>query len=689
MGEKGEELTAVDAGSERAGVETVSEGEIQEILMKYDRESAYRRIPGAYSVVIAVIAIAFSLFQLYTAAFGVLPAQIQRAVHLGFGVLLAYLLYPASRRGLRRLAWHDVVLAVAAALTMGYVVLNFQSLLVRAGAYTKVDIAIGAIGILLVLEATRRVVGLPILIVVSCFLAYAYFGRYVPGFFQHRGASLSRLVGHMFFTTEGMFGIPLGVSSTYIFLFILFGAFLEKTGIGQFFIDIANSIAGHASGGPAKVAVITSALEGTVSGSSVANTVGSGSFTIPMMKRLGYRPEFAGAVEASASTGGQIMPPVMGAAAFLMAEFLGVPYLRIAKSAVIPAILYFTGIFIVVHLEAKKSGLRGMERDKLPRFWRLMRERGQLFLPLVGIIYLLVEGSTPMRAALWGLLVAVVVGFLTKMRMRDVAAAATARGGRRVRGLLGDWAAASTRDILSALEQGARNALGVVIACAAAGMIVGTVTLTGLGLKLANGLIVLARGQLLLTLFFTMITSLILGMGAPTTANYVITSTIAAPALLKLGVPAIAAHMFAFYFGIVADVTPPVALAAFAGAGIARSNPFKTGVEATKLSIAAFIIPYFFVYMPSLLLIGDISWLDTARVVVGALLGMIAVGAAVEGWLVTSTRSLERPLLLVAGLLLIDPRVATDIAGLAILGGVYLAQLARVRRTAAGGRVAA
>jgi TRAP transporter 4TM/12TM fusion protein len=642
--------------SNRVETESVSQAEIEDILMKYDRESAYRRIPGLYSVVISVIAIAFSLFQLYTAAFGVLPAQIQRAVHLGFGVLLAFLLYPASKRGIRKLAWYDVVLAVIGAFVMSYLVWNFKELLVRAGAYTTFDIVIGAIGILLVLEATRRVVGIPILVVVCCFLAYAYFGRYVPGFFQHRGASITRLVGHMFFTTEGMFGIPLGVSSTFIFLFILFGAFLEKTGIGQFFIDIANSVAGHAAGGPAKVAVITSALEGTVSGSSVANTVGSGSFTIPMMKRLGYRPEFAGAVEASASTGGQIMPPIMGAAAFLMAEFIGVPYLQVAKSAIIPAILYFTGVFIVVHLEAKKTGLRGLPRERLPRFWAIMRERGQLFLPLVAIIYLLVEGSTPMKAALWGLVVAVLASCISRAtRMKPA-------------------------DILAALEQGARNALGVVIACAAAGMIVGTVTLTGLGLKLANGLILLARGQLLPTLFFTMVTSLVLGMGAPTTANYVITSTIAAPALLKLGVPVMAAHMFAFYFGIVADVTPPVALAAFAGSGIAKSNPIKTGIEATKLSIAAFLIPYFFVYAPSLLLVGTMSWLDTLRVVAGAVVGMIAVGAAVEGWLLTSTRNVERPVLFVAGLLLIHPHISTDLLGILLIGVVWLAQMARLRR---------
>ncbi len=645
--------------AEVGAYDVVSDEEIEEILMKYDRESSYRRIPGVFSVLISVIAIAFSLFQLYTAAFGVLPAQMQRAVHLGFGVVLTYLLYPATRKGSKKLAWYDVALAVLGVLVMSYPVWNFHSLLIRAGAYTKLDIIIGTIGVLLVLEATRRVVGMPILIVVCVALTYCYFGRYIPGFFQHRGASLQRLVSHMFYTTEGIFGIPLGVSSVFVFLFILFGAFLEKTGIGQFFIDISNSIAGHAAGGPAKVAVITSAFEGTVSGSSVANTVGSGSFTIPMMKKLGYRPEFAGAVEAAASTGGQIMPPIMGAAAFLMAEFIGVPYLQIVKSAIIPALLYFAGVFIVVHLEARKTGLKGMDRDKLPRFWSIMRQRGQLFLPLVIIIYLLVTGSTPMKAALWGLIVAVLSSFLSPAT-------------RMKRG-----------DIIAALEQGARNALGVVIACAAAGMIVGTVTLTGLGLKLANGLIELAHGQLLPTLMFTMLTSLVLGMGAPTTANYVITSTIAAPALLKLGVPAIAAHMFAFYFGIVADLTPPVALAAMAGAGIAKANPLKTAVESTKLAIAAFLVPYFFVYSPSLLLLGNASWLHTLRIAAGALLGMLGLGAGVVAWLITNTMGIERPLLFVGGLSLIHPSLTTDVLGIVCIGAVYFMQKARASRKSA------
>ncbi len=416
---------------------------------------------------------------------------------------------------------------------------------------------------------------------------YSYFGPYFPGFLAHRGYSIQRIVSHMYFTTEGILGIPLGVSASFIFLFILFGAFLEKTGIGKLFIDIADAIAGWAAGGPAKVAVITSALEGTVSGSSVANTVGSGSFTIPMMKKLGYRPEFAGAVEAAASTGGQIMPPVMGAAAFLMAEFTNTPYIEIAKAAAIPACLYFFGIFIEVHFEAKRCGLKGMSRDQLPKFMEVLLKRGHLFVPLVAIIYVLIEGYTPTYAALVGLGLSIVAGMITKATR------------------MSPW------DIITALQAGARGAVGVAMACATAGIIVGVVTLTGIGLKMANGLVEIAGGNLFFTLFFTMITSLILGMGVPTTANYVITSTIAAPALVMLGVPMLAAHLFVFYFGIVADITPPVALAAYAGAGIAKSNPFWTGVTATKLAIGAFIIPYIFVYNPAMILIGTTPLLLT------------------------------------------------------------------------------
>lgn len=632
------------------------------VAEKFDPEARQREPAGRWGRVILLIALAFSCYQLYTGLFGVLPAQLQRSWHLMFALVLIYLLYPARRRRVSPAPTLSDVFLAGAGLAVGlYLVVNYEGLMERAGLYSPADKVAAVVGLLLVLEATRRAVGWPIVAVASLFLVYAYLGPWIPGFLGHRGYTVDRIVTHMLLTTEGVLGIPLGVSATFIFLFILFGAFLEKTGIGRFFIDVANAIAGHAAGGPAKVAVLTSALEGTVSGSSVANTVGSGSFTIPLMKSLGYRPEFAAAVEAAASTGGQIMPPIMGAAAFLMAEFLDMRYVEVAKAAAIPAILYFAGIWIMVHLEAERVGLRGLPRDQLPRLGRLLRQQGYLVLPLVAIIYFLLEGYTPIRAALAGLGVTVITGLLNPSRRL------------------------TPRGILEALVQGARSALGVAAACATAGIIVGVVTLTGLGLKMADALLMLAQGNLVLTLFFVMLTSLILGMGVPTTANYVITSTIAAPAIVKLGVPMLAAHMFAFYFGVVADITPPVALAAFAGAAIARSNPFRTGVNATKLGIAAFLVPYVFVYNPVMLLIGA-TWLDILHVLITATAGMLGVGAGAVGYLRGPLGWPERVVALVGGVLLVDPGWTTDLVGLLLLGGVCLLQLRRPHCTGSPGK---
>ena len=468
----------------------------------------------------------------------------------------------------------------------------------------------------------------------------------------HRGLTLSQLVGHLYFTTEGIFGIPLGVSSTFIFLFILFGAYLESTGLGKFFIDLANSIAGWASGGPAKVAVLSSGLMGTVSGSSVANVVGTGSLTIPMMKKLGYHKNFAGAVEAAASTGGQLMPPVMGAAAFLMAEFVGVPYIDIVKAAVIPALLYFTGVWLGVHFEAKRSNLKGLPRDQLPKMGQLLMERGHLAIPLVVIVYLLVTGYTPMRAALVAIVLSILCSALRKStRMKPI-------------------------EIVRGLDKGARNVLSVLVACASAGIVIGVVTKTGVGLKLASGLLTLSGGLLLPTMFFTMITAIVLGMGVPTTANYVITSTIAAPAIIQMGVPVLAAHMFVFYFGIIADVTPPVALAAFAGAGIAGGNALRTGVNAAKLAIAAFIIPYMFVLSPVILMI-DATIPGLVMTTVTAIIGMIALSSALIGYLADNCRIYERIILAAGGLLLIDPGTVTDLTGIALFAIVLILQLKR------------
>ena len=629
------------------------------VLKKYDRESNTVHYAGWPKKVIAAIAISFSIFQLYTATFGVLDAQLQRAVHLGFGLALAYLLYPFRRAWTRDNFFHpiDMVFAVLGAAAPAYIVIQYRELVTRAGTVTTPDVIAGGLGILLVIEAARRVVGIPMVTVVLFFLAYAFLGPYMPGVLAHRGLSVEQLVSHLYFTTEGIFGIPLGVSSTFIFLFILFGAYLESTGLGKFFIDLANAVAGWASGGPAKVAVLSSGLMGTVSGSSVANVVGTGSLTIPMMKKLGYHPNFAGAVEAAASTGGQLMPPVMGAAAFLMAEFVGVSYIEVVKAAAIPALLYFTGVWLGVHFEAKRKNLKGIPRHELPNPLTLIKERGHLAIPLIVIVYLLVSGYTPMRAALVAIVLSIACAMLRKStRMKPI-------------------------EIVYGLERGAKAVLGVLVACAAAGIIIGVVTKTGVGLRLASGLIDLAGGMLLPAMFFTMLTAIVLGMGVPTTANYVITSTIAAPALVQMGVPILAAHMFVFYFGIIADVTPPVALAAYAGAGISGGNALKTGVHASKLAIAAFIIPYIFVLSPVILMV-DATPLALVMVTLSALVGMIAVSSALCGFLADHCRPYERLLLIVAGLLMIKPGGTTDLIGCAIFAVILVMQYTRAKKIA-------
>ena len=623
----------------------------EEMLKKYEKESDTMHYTGFMAKVISAIAITFSIFQIYTAFYGVLDAQLQRAVHLGFGLTLIYLLYPTCKSWRRdRLHPLDLFLAILGAATPAYILIQYQELVLRAGTVNNVDLVFGTIGVLLVIEATRRVVGIPMVSVVFVFLVYAFVGPYAPGLLAHRGLTMEQLIGHLYFTTEGVFGIPMGVSSTFIFLFILFGAYLETTGLGKFFIDIANAIAGWASGGPAKVAVLSSGLMGTVSGSSVANVAGTGCFTIPMMKKLGYDKDFAGAVEAAASTGGQLMPPVMGAAAFLMAEFVGVPFIEIVKAATIPALLYFTGVWLGVHFEARRLKLKGIPRDQLPKAWVLFKERGHLAIPLVVIVYLLVSGYTPMKAALWAIFLSIAAAMLRKStRMRPI-------------------------EIVEGLEKGARGVLGVLVACAAAGIIIGVVTKTGVGLKLASALLELSGGALLPTMFFTMITAILLGMGVPTTANYVITSTIAAPTLVQLGIPVLAAHMFVFYFGIIADVTPPVALAAYAGSAISGGNALRTGINASKLAIAAFLIPYIFVYSPELLMI-NATFGSLAMALTTALIGMVALSASMIGYFISDVNWLERIGLFAGGLMMIDPSLATDAVGIVLLGGLSAFQL--------------
>ncbi|PPS21411.1 TRAP transporter permease [Brachyspira murdochii] len=648
-------------------IHMITAEEIDDYMSKYDSESRYRRYNDWKKYLIIVISVIFCLFQLYSILSGRITAQVVRATHLAFVMLLAYLLFPMKKDMPKdKLPWYDVILAVIGAASWSYITINFDSLVRRAGIYTSTDIIIGIIGILLVFEACRRIVGLPILIISIVFIIYALFGAYAPGFLNHRGYSLQRLVSHLFYNTEGIMGTPIGASATFIFLFIFFGALLDKTGIGQFFIDICNAIAGGFDGGPAKVAVLTSAMFGTVSGSSVSNTVGTGSFTIPMMKSLGYRPEFAGAVEASASTGGQLMPPIMGAASFLMAESLGIPYMQVAKAAIIPAILYFTGIFIMVHLEAKKTGLKGLSRDSLPKIGELLMKKGYLVIPLLTIIYFFVLGKTAIYAGLMGIIAAAIVALVNSIV--DI--------------IMKRKVSFGLNDLIDVFVNAARNIISVAIACAMAGIIIGVITLTGLGLKIGAGLISISGGIPILLLFLTMISSIILGMGVPTTANYLITSTIAASAIIGLGYEPLAAHMFVFYFGIIADVTPPVALAAMAGAAIAKSDPLKTGIEATKLSIGAFIIPYMFIFNPDILMINT-TISDIIPILITSLIGMFGVSAGLEGYVFRKCKPYERILFIIAGLLSIYPEVYSDIIGIGVIAILVIIQIITKRKNQA------
>ena len=645
--------------------------DVQAIMEKYDRESVTRHLGGFAKWLVFALCLLFSAVQLYAAFTGRVAATQLRPLHLGFVMMLVFLNYPYSKKSNRKkLPVPDILLAALAMGVCLYIALQHVELANRINKNTPLDIWVGGILIVLLFETCRRVVGMPIMCVAGAFLLYAYFGRYMPGDLMHRGYSVKRIITQLVYTTEGIMGTPLGASSTFIFLFVLFGAFLERTEVGNFFIDFANAIAGHKRGGPAKVAVLASALEGTVSGSSVANTVGSGSFTIPMMKKLGYRKEFAAAVEATASTGGQIMPPVMGAAAFLMAESVGVSYLEVVKAALIPAILYFVGIYIIIEFEARKYGLVGMNREDMPKFWPLVRKQGYLILPLLVIIVFLSIGYTPIFSALVGCASCVLCDIIRHLVI-GVVGAVEARRERKEKvnaaRIAGDVAMSTGIDIVASLDKGARSVLGVAVACGMAGIIVGMITLTGIGLTLGNSLTKLAGGNQYLTLIFTMMASIILGMGVPTTANYLITSTIMAGTVMKVvGCDMLAAHLFVFYFGIIADITPPVALAAMAGSAIAKSDPFKTGLNAVKLAIAAFLVPYIFVFNPKMLLIGA-QWYDVLQISLTAIIGMLGIAAALEGYFTRHAHLLQRVLFLAGGLLLIEPGLMTDILGIVII----------------------
>jgi len=630
--------------------------DLDELRRQFDTEARHRELLGWQAMLITVIAVAMSLFHLYTSGFGLLLAMKQLATHLAFVLVLVFLLYPFSQKSAKgKIPWHDFIIAGLALFATMYMVINFEEMVLRAGLPTKMDLIVGFLGIALLLEGTRRVSS-PILPCIAIFfLFYCYFGRYFPEMFQHRGFNIHRIINHMYMGTEGVFGIPLAVSATFVFMFILFGSFLEQTGMGKFIIDLSMALAGHATGGPAKVAVLSSGLMGSISGSSVANVCTTGMFTIPLMKSVGYKPYFAGAVEAVASTGGQIMPPVMGAAAFIMAEFLGVPYIKVALAAIVPALLYYFAVMVQVHLEASRLGLMGLPKDRLPKLWDLLRRKGHLLIPLFGIVYFLLSGYTPLKAAYYGILITVGVSFLNKETRL------------------------SPKKLKEALESGARGALGVACACGTVGIIVGTATLTGLGLRIASAIVAIAGGMLLPSLLLTMVACILLGAGLPTTANFIVTSTMCAPALFKLNVPPMAAYMFVLYFGIAADLSPPVALAAYAGAGIAGDDPMKTGATAVKLALAGFLVPYIYVYNPMLVLVGFVPH-KFALALVTAILGVFLLGMSSIGFYKAKLAFWQRILAFIGALGLLIPGIQTDVLGLVILGSMHFLQVQKVRK---------
>ena len=652
-------------------VEVGTADDVAEIMKKYDRESNTRIYEGIPQKILHYLLAAFALFVMWMNLFATWGEQFRRPLFLGCVILFVFALYPA-RKGhpgkVNRIPWYDVILAVVGSCSFFYFVINNQSILQRATRITDLEIVLGVIGILVLAECCRRVVGLPILCVASCFVIYAFVA----------GKTLKSIIYNLFYTTTGVIGTPIGVCSTFIVLFIIFGAFLEATGISDFFIACANRIAGWASGGPAKVAVISSALCGMVSGSSVGNTVTTGSVTIPMMKKTGYPGEFAGAVEAAASTGGQIMPPIMGAAAFLMAEMIGVDYAEVVVRAILPAFLYFSGIFLMVHFRAKRLGLKGLSRDELPKLKSLL-PRLYLLIPLVVLVWLIISGKTMARSAIISTILCIAVALVPYV-FRLMEKNATGSRAASLKELEEECHAMDVETFFSALASGAQNCLSIAIACGIAGIIAGVVTMTGLGQIFISAIVGVAGNNLMIALVLTMITCIILGMGVPTTANYVIMATTCAPILTTgMGMSAMAANMFVFYFGIVADITPPVALAAYAGSAIAKSRPMRTALNASRLAIAAFLVPYVFALNPAMLFI-DTVWYEVVLIAVSSFIGMISISVALEGYLIHEVNPLGRILCAAGGLALLIPGTLSDLAGLVALAIVLVAQIIENKR---------
>ncbi len=647
-----EEKKAEDLSDVKTDIDEAAEAaaNVDAVMKKYDRESNVRVWEGKAKIAVSCVLAAFSLFCIYVTLFASWLEEIRLSSFVALLVMMGYIVFPA-KKGIQKvnyMPWYDIVLMIAGSASFAYFTFNAMTIIQQGSKFAAYQIVIGLVGILALAEVCRRSVGLPILCVAGAFVVYALtFGLNNPTF----TGRLSFLVRSLFYTKEGILSTPINTCSKFIVVFIIFGAFLERTGVADFFIQASNAVVGGFSGGPAKVAVVASALEGMVSGSSVANTVGSGSVTIPMMKKTGYKPEFAAATEAAASTGGQIMPPIMGAAAFLMADYVGIPYSSIIVKAILPAILYFTGIFITVHLEAKKLGLRGIPREELPKFSKLIK-KCYLLIPLIILVWLVSTNSKTIQTAAS---IAIVAAIIVSLFNKD----------NRI----------TPKRILEALAAGGQGTVSVAAACGIAGIIAGTITMTGLANVIINGIVAVSGDKVIIALFLTMICCIVLGMGVPTTANYCIMAATCAPILMRMGVPQIAAHFFVFYFGIVADLTPPVALAAYAGAAIAQSNPMKTALTSTKLAIAAFIVPYAFALNPVMLFVDVKNPIQVVFIVVTSLIGVFGVSAGLEGFMLRKLNPLQRILSAAGGLLLIDPNTITDIVGIALVVGVVVWQI--------------
>ncbi len=671
-----------------ADKEAASAEELKALERRYDREMAFRGTGPQIAFVIAAALVAMSAYHFYASGFGLIREILHRGIHIAFVMGLAFLLYPFSRRDeaeVAKKAWYrvqgvhllDILFSLTAITAAIYLPLLPPEVLARrVGNPAEIDVIMGTALLLVTLEATRRSVGPTLPIIALIFVAFALFGPYAPGALKHGGASWPGLINHLYLTNQGIYGLAIGVMAQYVFLFILFGVLATRIGLGQLFIDLAMVLAGRYAGGPAKVAICASGFMGTISGSSIANTVTTGALTIPAMKRIGYPPHFAGAVEATASTGGQITPPVLGAAAFIMVEYLEIPLRDVLAAALFPALLHYFGILVMVHLEAKKLGLRGLNAAELPNAWRVLRRHWLTLVPLVLLVYLVLAGRTPDFAAVWGIVACIVVGFINPVKRLTI------------------------RDLLSALAEGARNTLAVGAAAASVGIVVGVVTLTGVGFRLgfivlqtANdigiflsslwplSLIGVTAWALFFSLLLVAVACIVMGAGIPTTATYIILVAVAGPALAQLQVQPLVAHFFVFYYGVLADITPPVALAAYAAAGIAGANPFRTGNTAFRLGIAKALVPFVFVYSPSLLLVADgFTWTAFAITLTGAVLGISALGAAFTGYLLAPLGRFERWWLGLGSLLFVAPELYTMLIGFVLLGPLLLLQWRKLSR---------